>query len=141
MVHFEWNRNSPLEACCLCSTALLSLLIPEPFQSVLTSDVCDNNENATIYCAKPCIMASQNELSCDENCKDVACFVYGKMPYILSNQRQLYIFVTGINCDTIEGHASDLCPAVLFTSKQIYSIVLLFSVCRFINNWAHSYCY
>ena len=141
MVHFEWNYNTPIETRCFCSTALLSLLIPEPITSVLTSYVCNNNnEYATIYCAKPCIMASQNELSCDEDCKDVACFVYGKMPYILSNQRQLYLLTTGINCDTIKGHAIDLCD-VLFTSKQIYSIVLLFSVCRSINNWAHSYCY
>ena len=116
MVHFEWNRNSPLETRCFCSTAIQSLLLPEPITSVLTSGVCDNNENATIYCAKPCIMASQNELSCDENCKDVACFVYGKMPYILSNQRQLYLLITGINCDTINGHARELCD-VLFTSK------------------------
>ena len=117
MVEFEWNAKLSLNKRCFCSAAILSLLIPEPITSVLTSYVCDNNENSTIYCAKPCIMASQNELSCDENCKDVACFVYGKMPYILSNQRQLYLLITGINCDTIEGHASELCD-VLFTSKK-----------------------
>ena len=136
MVEFEWDRNSPLETRCFCSAAILSLLIPEPITSVLTSGVCDNNENATIHCAKPCIMASQNELSCDANCEAeaLACFAYGKMPYILSNQRQLYLLITGINCDTIKGHASELCD-VLFTSKQIYSIVLLFSVCRSINSY------
>ena len=116
MVHFEWNHNSPLETRCFCSAAILSLLLPEPITSVLTSGVCDNNENSTIYCAKPCIMASQNELSCDENCKDIACFAYGKMPYILSNQMQLYVLINGINCDTVKGHARELCD-VLFTSK------------------------
>ena len=116
LVHFEWNRNSPLKTRCFCSAAIQSLLIPEPFQSVLTSGACDNNENSTIYCAIPCITTSQNELSCDENCKAEACFVYGKMPYILSNQRQLYLLISGINCNTIKGHARELCD-VLFTSK------------------------
>ena len=118
-MHFDWNPNLPIGIRCYCSTGLLSLLIPEPITSVLTANVCNSNENATIYCSKPCITESQNKVSCDdETCKeDKACFVYGKMPYILSNQRQLYIFATGINCDTIEGHASDICPAVLFTSQ------------------------
>ncbi|XP_019858521.1 PREDICTED: uncharacterized protein LOC109586752 [Amphimedon queenslandica] len=120
VVHFDWNPYLPLEARCYCSAALLSLLIPEPITSVLTSYPCADNENATIYCSKPCIHELQNEVSCDdnENCKDLACFMYGKMPYILSNQRQLYILVTGINCDTIGGHALDLCRAVLFASSS-----------------------
>uniref|UniRef100_A0A1X7VRC7 Protein kinase domain-containing protein n=1 Tax=Amphimedon queenslandica TaxID=400682 RepID=A0A1X7VRC7_AMPQE len=112
MVHFDWNAKSSLHKRCYCSSALLSLLIPT---SVLTSDVCDNNENATIYCSKPCINESKNELACHENCEDLACFMYGKMPYIILNQRQLYILVTGINCKTIEGHATELC-AVLFST-------------------------
>ncbi|XP_019858484.1 PREDICTED: insulin receptor-related protein-like [Amphimedon queenslandica] len=138
VVHFDWNPYLPLEARCYCSAALLSLLIPEPITSVLTSYPCTNNENATIYCFKSCITESQNEVSCNdnENCKDEACFVYGKMPYILSNQRQLYILSTGINCGTIGGHAWELC-AVLFattgptptaTTEEDIGAVFIFSL-------------
>ena len=113
MVHLDWNAKAALDKRCYCSSALQSLLIPT---SVFTANLCDNDENSTIHCSKPCIDESQNELACDKKCGDLACFMYGKMPYILSNQMQLYLLVTGINCVTIKEHAQELCN-VLFASK------------------------
>ena len=141
-VLFNWKSESGVDTRCFCSAAVLSLLLSNSNPAlVLSSDVCDNEkENATIYCAEPCT-STADEVSCKENpdCSNpddkLLCFVYGKKAHLLPNQWQVYLLISGISCDTISDHASELCN-VLFESKKkcYYATCITKRVYSFITN-------